>query len=197
MIAEPIANLIRELKRLPGIGEKTALRMALHILRAPSEHALGLSRALAEVKSRIHPCSVCFQFTETDPCAICSSPKRDRAVICVVEDQASLMALENTRSYFGLYHILGGRLSPLDGMGPSELRIRELTNRVRGGETREVVLATSPNVDGEATALYIKHVLEPLGVKLTRIARGIPMGGELEFADALTLGRALEGRSSY
>jgi len=197
MIAEPIQNLVREFKRLPGIGEKTALRLALHVLGAPLPHAEGLACALVEVKKLIHPCSVCFQFTQNDPCGICSSGKRDQGLICVVEDQASLMAVENSRSFQGTYHVLGGRLSPLDGIGPGELRISELLSRVKKGGVREVVLATTPNVDGEATALFIKSSLDSAGIKVTRIARGIPMGGDIEFADALTLGRALEGRSSF
>lgn len=197
MIAEPILNLVRELKRLPGIGEKTAMRLALHILRAPEGNARGLAEALVTVKERIRPCSACHQFTENDPCDICSSTKRDSGLVCVVEDQPSLMAVENSRSFFGVYFVLGGRLSPLDGVGPKDLYIDQLAARVAAGGVREVVLATSPNVDGEATAIFIKKALEPYDVKVTRIARGIPIGGDLEFADALTLGRALEGRSIY
>lgn len=197
MIAKPIADLVREFKRLPGIGEKTALRLALHVLRAPPEHADALALALTEVRRRIRPCSICFQFTEEDPCPVCASPRRDHGLICVVEDQAALMAVENSRTFTGVYHILGGRLSPLDGVGPGELRIRELVGRVAAGGVREVVLATSPNVDGEATAIFIKQALAVSSVAVTRIARGIPMGGELEFADALTLGRAFEGRASF
>jgi recombination protein RecR len=197
MIAEPIRNLIRELKRLPGIGEKTAMRLALHILAAPTEHANLMARALTELKEKIIPCSICNQFTEADPCAICSSYKRDQKTVCVIEDQASLMAMENTRSFFGVYHLLGGRMSPMDGIGPDELKMEMLKTRVIESGIEEVVLATSPNVDGEATALYIKRLLTPLGVKITRIARGIPMGGDIEFTDALTLGRALESRSDY
>lgn len=197
MIAEPIINLVREFKKLPGIGEKTAMRLALHVLRAPTENARALAEALTSVKERIKPCSVCRQFTEYDPCGICSSAKRDSSVICVVEDQPSLMAVENSRSFFGRYFVLGGRLSPLDGIGPEDLRIGELVARVGAGQVREVVLATSPNVDGEATAIYIKKALEPFAVRVTRIARGIPVGSDLEFTDALTLGRALEGRSPF
>lgn len=197
MIAEPILNLVRELKRLPGIGEKTAMRLALHVLRAPEGNAKGLAEALVAIKERIRPCSVCHQFTENDPCEICSSAKRDSGLVCVVEDQPSLIAVENSRSYFGRYFVLGGRLSPLDGVGPKDLHIDELAERVSAGGVREVVIATSPNVDGEATAICVKRALEPYGIKVTRIARGIPVGGDLEFADALTLGRALEGRSVY
>jgi recombination protein RecR len=197
MIAPPIRNLIREFQKLPGVGEKTAMRLALHVLRAPTEDAEDLARALVEVKRKIRPCSICFQLTESDPCPVCSSPRRDSKVICVVEDQASLLAMEKTRSFQGHYHVLGGHLSPMDGVGPEDLRIRELVERVRGGKVAEVVLATNPNVEGEATALYLKRALEPFGVRLTRIARGIPMGGDLEYADALTLGRAFEGRNTF
>jgi recombination protein RecR len=197
MFAPPIAKLIRELQRLPGVGEKTATRFALHVLKAPTAEALALAAALTDVKEKIRPCSSCFQLTEADPCDLCRSPRRDRRLICVVEDQASLLAVEKARSFMGLYHVLGGHLSPMDGVGPDDLRIRELTERVRSQGVEEVILATNPDVEGEATALYLKRALEPLGVRLTRIARGVPVGGDLEFADALTLGRALEGRRDY
>lgn len=197
MIAEPIANLMREFKRLPGVGEKTALRLALHVLGSPREHALGLAKALKDAVEKIRPCSVCFQYTERDPCEICLSAKRDASLVCVVEDQASLMAVENTHNYKGVYHVLGGRLSPLNGIGPGDLRFEELLRRALGGALKEAVIATSPNVDGEATALYIKRLMEPTGVKVTRIARAVPMGGDIEFADSLTLGRAIEGRSTF
>lgn len=197
MIAQPIANLMRELKRLPGIGEKTALRLALHILASPGDLPKGLARALNDAVEKIRPCSVCFQYTETDPCEICGSAKRDRTLVCVVEDQASLMAIENTRNFFGVYHVLQGRLSPLNGIGPDDLRMAELLGRVSNGGIKEVLLATSPNVDGEATALYVKRLLEPSGVGVTRIARGVPMGGDIEFIDSMTLGRAIEGRAPF
>jgi recombination protein RecR len=197
MFAPPIARLIREFRKLPGVGEKTAARFALHVLRAAPDEARALARALVEVKERIRPCSTCFQLTEDDPCEVCASPKRDRRVVCVVEDQASLLALERTRTYFGSYHVLGGHLSPMDGVGPDDLHIRELVERVPRQGVTEVILATNPDVEGEATALYLKRLLEPLGVRLTRIARGVPVGGDLEFADALTLGRALDGRADY
>jgi recombination protein RecR len=197
MFAPPIAKLIRELQRLPGVGEKTATRFALHVLKAPTAEALALAAALTDVKEKIRPCSSCFQLTDADPCDLCRSSRRDRRLICVVEDQASLLAVEKARSFMGLYHVLGGHLSPMDGVGPDDLRIRELTERVRSQGVEEVILATNPDVEGEATALYLKRALEPLGVRLTRIARGVPVGGDLEFADALTLGRALEGRRDY
>jgi len=197
MFPPPIARLLRELQKLPGVGEKTAVRFALHLLRAPPEDALALARALADVKERIRPCSSCFQLTEADPCDVCTSPRRNHRLICVVEDQASLMAVERSRSYFGHYHVLGGHLSPMDGVGPEDLRIRELLSRVRAQGVEEVILATNPDVEGDATALYVKSALDPLGLKVTRIARGVPMGGDLEYADSLTLGRALEGRGVY
>lgn len=197
MFPAPIARLIREFQRLPGVGEKTATRFALHVLRNPAGDAQALAKSLIEVKEKIHPCSVCFQLTEVDPCEICASPRRDPRVLCVVEDPASLLAIEKTSSFFGKYHVLGGHLSPMEGVGPDDLTLRELVERVKSGGVEEVVLATNPDVEGEATALYIKRLVEPLGIRLTRIARGVPMGGDLEYADALTLGRALEGRGAY
>jgi recombination protein RecR len=197
MFAEPIERLIREFQKLPGVGQKSATRFVLHVLRAPESEARALARALVEVKERIRPCSVCFQLTEADPCEICTSPRREGRVICVVEDQASLLAIERSRSYFGRYHVLGGHLSPMDGVGPEDLRTQELFARVKTEGVEEVILATNPDVEGEATALYLKRELEPLGIRVTRIARGVPMGGDLEYADALTLGRALDGRSAF
>ncbi len=197
MFARPIARLIREFKKLPGVGEKTATRFALHVLRQPEEDVRSLTRALLEVKERVRPCSRCYQLTEEDPCEICRSPRRDHRILCVIEDQASLIAIEKARSYFGRYHVLGGCLSPMDGVGPDDLRARELGERVREEGVEEIILATNPDVEGEATALFLKRMLEPLGVKVSRIARGVPMGGDLEYADAVTLGRALEGRGPY
>ncbi len=197
MLAAPIQRALKELQKLPGVGEKTATRFVLHLLRAPRADVEALARALVEMRERVRPCSECFQLTENDPCAVCSSPRRERRVVCVVEDQASVMAIERTRTYFGLYHVLGGHLSPMEGVGPGDLRIRELVERIRRGGVEEVIVATNPHVEGEATALYLKRLLEPLGVRVTRIARGVPMGGDLEYTDAVTLGRALEGRSSF
>lgn len=197
MFAPPIVRLVREFQKLPGVGGKTATRFALHVLKAPAGDVEGLARALQDVREKIRPCSVCFQLTEADPCELCTSPRRDRRVVCVVEDQSALIAVEKARTYFGLYHVLGGHLSPLDGIGPEHLKIRELVERVRSQGVTEVVLATNPNVEGEATALYLKRALEALGPRITRIARGVPVGGDLEFADALTLGRAMEGRGDY
>ncbi|MDW7711115.1 MAG: recombination mediator RecR [Deferrisomatales bacterium] len=197
MFPPPIARLLMELQKLPGVGEKTAVRFVLHVLRAPPEDARALAATLTDVVERIRPCSICFQLTEADPCDVCTSPRRDARLVCVVEDQASLMAVERTRSYFGRYHVLGGHLSPMEGVGPEDLRIRELLARVREHGVEEVILATNPDVEGDATALLVKRALDPLGLKVTRIARGVPMGGDLEYADALTLGRALEGRGAY
>ena len=197
MLAAPIARVVRELRKLPGVGEKTATRFVLHLLRAPREDVDALARAVGELRDRIRTCSVCFQLTEDDPCEVCRSPRRDHRSVCVVEDQAAVLAVERTRSYFGLYHVLGGHLSPMEGVGPEDLRVAELVERVRAGTVQEVILATNPDVEGEATALYLKRVLEPLGVRVSRIARGVPMGGDLEYADAVTLGRALETRSPF
>lgn len=197
MFARPVARLIREFKKLPGVGEKTATRFALHVLRLPEDDVRTLARVLVEVKERIRPCSRCYQLTEEDPCEICRSPRRDQRILCVVEDQASLIAIEKARIYFGRYHVLGGCLSPMEGVGPDDLHARELCERIRAEGIQEVILATNPDVEGEATAVFLKRMIEPLGVKVSRIARGVPMGGDLEYADAVTLGRALEGRELY
>jgi recombination protein RecR len=186
--------LIEELVKLPSVGQKSAQRMALHLLRAPREDALRLADAIRAVKDRVHFCSVCGNFTEEDPCLICRDPQRDGSVVCVVEQPVDVLALERTAQFKGRYHVLGGALSPLDGATPESLRIRELLERLRGNEIREVILATNPNVPGEATAMYLSRLLQPLGVKVTRIARGVPMGSDLEYSDLVTLARALEGR---
>jgi recombination protein RecR len=191
--SETLQQLIEEFSRLPGIGRKSAQRLALHILKQPREEVVAMARALVNVKDRIRYCSVCCNITEQDPCAICSSPKRDRSVLCVVEEPNDVIALEKTNEFHGLYHVLGGSLSPLDGIGPEELKVKELLGRVIG-EVAEVILAMNPNVEGEATTIYLGRLLKPLGVKVSRIARGIPVGGDLEFADEATLTRALEGR---
>jgi recombination protein RecR len=191
--SEALQMLIDEFARLPGIGHKTAQRLALYVLKQPREDAIRMAKALVNVKDKTRTCSVCCNITEADPCAICASPKRDRSVLCVVEEPNDVMALEKTNDFRGLYHVLGGSLSPLDGIGPDDLKIRELLARL-GGEITEVILAMNPNVEGEATTLYLGRLLKPLGVKVTRIARGLPVGGDLEFADEATLSRALEGR---
>lgn len=191
--SEALQQLIEEFSRLPGIGRKTAQRLALYILKQPRETVERMATALVSVKDRIRYCSVCSNITEADPCKICTSPKRDNGMICVVEEPNDVMAVEKTNEFRGLYHVLGGSLSPLDGIGPEELRVRELLRRITP-DVREVILAMNPDVEGEATTLYLTKLLKPLGPRVTRIARGIPVGGDLEFADEATLSRALEGR---
>ncbi|HEY8370733.1 MAG TPA: recombination mediator RecR [Thermodesulfobacteriota bacterium] len=195
--AGPIAALIAELAKLPGVGEKTASRLAFHILRAPRGDADALAHAILRVKDEIRLCGICFNVTDVDPCRICADPKRDPALICVVEEPPDLLAIERTREYRGRYHVLHGALNPIEGVGPEALRIRELLARLADGEAREVILATNPNVEGEATAIYLSKLLKPLGVTVSRIAHGVPMGGELEYADEATLARALEGRRAF
>jgi recombination protein RecR len=194
--AASVERLANRLARLPGIGRKTAARLAFHILKLPKEEAIELADAIREVKEKVGFCSVCFNISETDPCQICADPSRDRSLICVVEDTADAAALDKVEGFNGSFHILGGRLSPLDGIGPDDLRITELLSRIKD-EVREVVIATNPNVEGEATAVYLAKLLKPLGVKVTRIARGLPVGSDLEYADAVTLARALEGRQDF
>jgi recombination protein RecR len=192
--AEPVARLIDEFSRLPGIGPKTAQRLTYYLLRAPSEQARSLAEALVRMKERTVFCSVCFNMTELDPCAVCQDERRDRQAICVVEEPLDVLALERTHAFRGLYHVLHGAISPVDGVGPEELRIRELVDRVQRSPVREVVLATNPNLEGEATAMYVHRLLQALPVRVTRLARGLPVGGDLEYADEITLSRALEGR---
>jgi recombination protein RecR len=187
-------RLIDELSRLPGIGPKTASRLTYFLLRSPAEQAVSLAEAIREVKERTVFCALCFNIAESSPCPVCSDPNRDPSQICVVEEPLDVMALERTRQYHGLYHVLHGAISPVDGIGPAELRIRELVQRVKGGQVREVLLATNPNLEGEATAMYVARQLAPLGVRVTRLARGLPIGGDLEYADEVTLAQALEGR---
>jgi recombination protein RecR len=193
-MTDPISRLIRELAKLPGIGEKTASRLAFHVLRAPGEYARDLANALIEVKEKIRLCSVCMNLTEQDPCALCSDARRDASLVAVVATPPDLYAIERTGGYRGRYHVLHGVLSPLEGVGPDDLRIKELLARLSGSDIREIILATSPNVEGEATALYLAKVLRPLGVKTTRIASGLAVGGELEYADGVTITRAIEAR---
>ena len=180
---------------MPGIGPKSAQRLAFHILERPEEEARALADAIIEVKQSIRYCSQCFNFTDTDPCAICADERRDRAVICVVAEPRDLLAMENTGEYRGLYHVLHGLISPLDNIGPEQLRVKELLDRVRADDVKEVIIATNPVVEGEATATYLAGVLKPLGVKVTRIALGLPVGGDLDYADQLTITRALQGRT--
>ena len=197
VIVEPVSRLVDEFSRLPGIGPKTAQRLTYHLLRMPAEQAKALAEAIVQVKDKVRLCSVCYNVTESDPCEVCSSAGRDRSIICVVEEPLDVLALERTGSYIGLYHVLHGALSPVDGIGPGELKIDALVKRVQAGGVQEVILATNPNVEGEATATYISRLLAPKGVKLTRLARGLPVGGDLEYADDVTLKRALEGRSVF
>lgn len=194
MYAEPLARLIDELSKMPTVGPKTAQRLAFYILRMPKEDAERLSQAILDAKARIHYCGICFHITDVDPCAICANPARSRSMICVVEDPRDVLAMERTREYRGLYHVLHGAISPLDGVGPDDLKIKELLDRVKTGEVQEVIVATNPRVEGEATAIYLAKIIKPLGVKVTRIAHGVPVGADLEYADEVTLARALEGR---
>jgi recombination protein RecR len=188
-----LETLIGELSKLPGIGRKTAQRLALHLLKANNDDAEHLAGAIIDVKRRIRYCSVCMNITEKDPCSICSDPSRDRGGICVVEDPSDVIAIERTNEFHGVYHVLGGALSPLEGVTPEQLRVKELLIRISGG-VNELILALNPDVEGEATTIYLGNLLKPLGIRVTRIARGVPVGGDLEFADEATLVRALEGR---
>ena len=192
--AAPLARLIEEFYRLPGIGPKSAQRLAYYLLRMPAEDAHSLAEAIVEVKDKVTLCSICQNVTEVDPCRICTDSARDRSIMCVVEEPLDILALERTGSYHGLYHVLHGAISPMDGIGPDDLKVRELLDRLRNGETTEIILATNPNLEGEATSMYISRLIGPLGLRVTRLARGLPAGGDLEYADDLTLTRALEGR---
>ena len=189
-----MARLIEQLTRLPGIGEKTAARLAFYVLRADRQYAQELASALIAVKDETRLCSVCFALTEADPCPICTDPARAADAICVVEEPADLLAVERAREFRGRYHVLHGALAPLDNIGPDELKIQPLLVRLRDGAVREVILATNPTAEGEATAMYLARLIKPLGLKVTRIAHGIPVGGDLEYVDVMTVGRALEGR---
>ncbi|MBI4297825.1 MAG: recombination protein RecR [Chloroflexi bacterium] len=195
--APPIARLMAELTRLPGIGPKTAARLTYHLLRRPKEEAQALAEAIVALKEQTVLCSRCQNLSQADPCPLCSSPERDGGLICVVEEPLDILALERTGRYKGLYHVLHGVLSPLNGVGPDDLKVQELVERLKGGGVREVILATNPNVEGETTALYLHRLLLPLGVRLTRLARGLPMGADLEYADDVTLTQALEGRREF
>ncbi len=192
-LPDPLVHLIEELQRLPGIGPKSAQRLAFHVLKTPREHADRLADALREVKDRVTHCSICHNITDADPCEFCRDERRDRQVICVVEEPQNVSGIERTREFRGLYHVLMGALSPLQGIGPDDLKIKSLLGRIQNGVS-EVILATNPNVDGEATALYLARLLKPLGVKVTRIAMGVPVGSDLEYTDEVTMHKALEGR---
>jgi recombination protein RecR len=194
-LAQPISRLIQELTKLPGVGEKTASRLAMYILRASKEDAESLARVILEVKEKIRLCSQCFNLTDQEPCQICQDPRRNGEVICVVSGPEDLMALEKTGSFRGLYHVLHGVLSPLEGVGPKDLRVNELLSRLQGRKVKEVIVATNPSAEGEATAQYLSQVIKPLDIRVTRIARGVPMGGDLQYIDAVTLSKSLENRS--
>lgn len=193
-VADPIAKLVKELARLPGIGEKTAQRLAFHIMKAGPGYASDLAGAITGAVRDVRLCTSCQTLTDRDPCPICADPERDDRILCVVEGVPDLIAVERTHEYRGRYHVLHGALSPLDGVGPGDIKVRELLVRLERAPVEEVVLATNPDIEGEATALYLLKLLKPLGIKITRIAQGIPMGGDLEYADQVTLARALTGR---
>jgi recombination protein RecR len=190
----PLARLVEQFRRLPGIGPKSATRLAYHVLAMDREQSRELAEAIIEAKEKIGYCSVCFNLTDCDPCQVCRSDTRDTGLICVVEEPQDVAAMERTREYRGRYHVLHGSLSPLDGIGPDELRLKELLVRTNSGEIKEVIMATNPDVEGEATAMYVARLLKPLGVKVTRIGHGLPVGGDLEYADEVTLSKALENR---
>ncbi|MBM3449791.1 MAG: recombination protein RecR [Armatimonadetes bacterium] len=194
LLPDPIARLIDELSKMPTVGPKTAQRLAFHVLRMPEAEVQALARAIVEANERIRSCSICFNLTDSDPCAICANPTRDSSLICAVEDPRDVIALERMREFRGRYHVLEGAISPLDGIGPDDLRIRELLARLESGEVKEVIVATNPRVEGDATAIYLSRLIRPLGVKVTRIAHGLPVGGDIEYADEVTLAKALEGR---
>lgn len=195
--AAPVARLADEFNKLPGIGPKTAQRLTYYLVRMPEEDARSLADAIISVKERIALCSRCYNITEADPCAVCANPTRDHTRICVVEEALDVLALERTNTYKGMYHVLHGVISPMNGIGPDDLRIQPLLYRLKDGDIQEVILATNPNLEGEATSMYIQKLIAPLGVRVTRPARGLPMGGDLEYADEVTLARAIEGRQEF
>jgi recombination protein RecR len=195
--AAPLEALIEEFKKLPGIGTKSAQRLAFHVIRTSLKDAEALAQAILQLKQSIHYCSVCNNITDVDPCRYCTDPSRDRSLLCVLEEPHNLVSIEKTREYRGLYHILLGVLSPLQGVGPDQLKIKGLIDRLQTGEVKEIILATNPNVEGEATALYLSKLIKPLGLKVTRIAMGVPVGSDLDYADEVTVSRALEGRRDF
>ena len=189
-----IENLIENFEKLPSIGHKTAVRLAFHMLDASEERVNEFISSIINAKKNLKFCSICFNISDTDPCEICSNPKRDSSIICVVEDVRDILAMERTNEFNGVYHVLHGSISPMNGVGPDDINIKELLTRLTSGNIKEVILATNPRVEGEATAIYLSKLIKPLGVKVTRIAHGIPVGGDLEYTDEITLGKALEGR---
>jgi len=192
--AEPIVRLVEEFNKLPGIGPKSAQRLTYHLLRAPGEQAEALAEAIRAVKKKLSLCSICLNITDSDPCPICRDTERDHTIICVVEEPIDILPLERTKKFNGLYHVLHGVIAPADGTGPEELKIKELLSRLNGGLVTEVILATNPNLEGETTNMYLQRLVAPLGIRVTRLARGLPYGADLEYADDVTIARALEGR---
>ena len=194
---EPISQLIDEFNKLPGIGPKSAARLTYYLLRMPEAEARSLAEAILAVKEKVVLCSVCQNITDSDPCRICDNTQRDHSITCIVEEPLDILAIERTRKYTGVYHVLNGVISPADGIGPDDLKIKELLVRIQTGDICEIIMATNPNLEGEATAMYIQRLISPLGIKVTRLARGLPAGGDLEYADEITLTRALEGRQEF
>jgi len=194
IIAEPISRLVDEFSRLPGVGPKTASRLTYYLLRAPDEQAIGLAEAIRQLKERLVYCEVCLNVAEESPCTICANEQRDHSMICVVEEPLDVLAIERTGQFYGVYHVLHGAISPVEGIGPDEIRVRELMNRLAGGVVHEVVLATNPSLEGDATAMYLARLIGNAGPKVTRLATGLPIGGDVEYADEVTLRNALEGR---
>jgi recombination protein RecR len=196
-IAKPVADLIAEFEKLPGIGPKSAQRLVYHLLHAPRENSDQLARAVSELKIKTKICGICGNVAESDPCGICSEAGRDHTVVMVVEEPLDVLAIERTRAFNGVYQVLHGAISPLSNIGPEDLKIQDLLSRLKDGQVKEVILATNPNMEGEATAMYVQKLVSPIGLKITRLARGLPVGGDLEYADEVTLTRALEGRTVY
>ena len=192
-----LENLIRQLSRLPGVGAKSATRMAYHLLKCDESYNEKLSDAIGTIKEKIHKCSVCGSYTETDPCELCSDPKRDHTLLCIVEQPQDVMTIQNSGIYNGMYHVLGGAIDPLNGVGPEDLSFRELRERIKNASFSEVTIATNPTEEGDTTALYIRHVLQDTGITVSRLAAGLPIGGDLEYADRLTLARSIKGRVSF
>jgi len=194
---EPISHLIEELNKLPGIGPKSAARLTYYLLRMPKEEARSMAEAILAVKEKVMLCSVCQNISDSDPCRICDNPQRDHSVTCIVEEPLDILAIERTGKYSGVYHVLHGVISPADGIGPDDIKIKELLSRIQASDVTEIILATNPNLEGEATAMYIQRLIAPMGIRVTRLARGLPAGGDLEYADEITLTRALEGRQEF
>lgn len=192
--SDALGQLVDQLARLPGIGRKSAQRLAFHILKQSPQDAYALARSIVEAKEKIRYCTKCYNMTDQEICPICANPNRDHSLICVVEDARDVVALERAREFTGLYHVLNGAISPMDGIGPDQLKVKELLERLRAGEVQEVILATNSNIEGEATAMYLSNLIKPLGIKVTRIAQGLPVGGDIEYADEVTLARAFNGR---